>query len=234
MFTIFVVEDEEKEYSHLQQLIQRFQSLHKVEIKLVHFADPVVFLNCYHKDADCVFMDIQLPHMNGMMASKQLREKDKRVPLVFITNYVQYAIEGYAVQALDYILKPMNYYSLEAILLKLLEMKKESEEAYLIFKNRDDITKIEFDKITYIEVEKHKIKIHTLDQVYTTWGTMKDFIAKVPESFTLCNQSFLVNLKHVQSIQGNDVMVGNDRLAISRNRKAEFLNCFAAYLGAHY
>lgn len=179
-------------------------------------------------------MDIELPSINGMKASHELRKLDEKVPLIFVTNLSQFAIEGYSVHALDYILKPINYHSLLGIFFKLKTIISNNQDTYLVIKDKDEIIKLKTDEILYLEVSSHFVSVVLKDKRYRFWGTLKSYQEKLPKTFELCNQCYLVNLKHVKGIIDGYVLVEDEKLLISRNRKKTFLNSLSEYFGENY
>ena len=113
MLRIAIVEDDEKYADLLQEYLKKYGEERSEEFCCVMHKNAVVFLNNYKANYDIVFMDIDLPHMNGMTASQKLREVDKQVVLVFVTNLAQMAIKGYEVNAYDFIVKPVSYYGVQ-------------------------------------------------------------------------------------------------------------------------
>lgn len=110
---IIIVEDELIWQEKLREYLLKFSLESKIECKISIYNDGDSFLKDYKKDADLIFMDIELGKnkINGMEVSKKLREFDNNVLLIFVTNMSQFAVEGYEVDAIDFIVKPLNYYS---------------------------------------------------------------------------------------------------------------------------
>ena len=144
---IALIEDEIEEYRKFDEFINKIHLETNIEIKISYFDDPIKFISSYKYQFDVIFMDIELPNINGMKASHKLRELDENVPLIFVTNLSQYAIEGYSVKALDYILKPLNYFILKGIILKLNNIISNKEAKYLIVKDKEEMMKINVDDI---------------------------------------------------------------------------------------
>lgn len=111
MLNIAVVEDEINVSKQIESYINSFANEHRIEISISVYNNADDFLSYYKNNFDLVFMDIELPGINGMDATIKLREKDKNVMIVFVTNLMQYAVNGYSVNAYDFIVKPFNYYS---------------------------------------------------------------------------------------------------------------------------
>lgn len=231
---IALIEDEIEEYRKFDEFINKIHLETNIEIKISYFDDPIKFISSYKYQFDVIFMDIELPNINGMKASHKLRELDENVPLIFVTNLSQYAIEGYSVKALDYILKPLNYFSLKGIILKLNNIISNKEAKYLIVKDKEEMMKINVDDILYLEVSNHFVSIITKENTFKFWGTLKSYESKLPKNFVLCNQCYLVNLKHVKGIQDGFVLVGDNKLLISRNKKKVFLDSLSEYLGENF
>lgn len=111
MIHIAIVEDVKAEADLLQGCLEQYRQDNHIVFQLHFFPDADTFLQTDTHTFDIVFMDVDMPGHNGIEASRVLRETNKTIVLLFVTNLAQYAIAGYEVDALDYILKPINYYS---------------------------------------------------------------------------------------------------------------------------
>lgn len=120
MINVAIVEDEDCAANNLSEYLNTFGRQNNTEIKAERFRDAISLLTGYSGKFDIVFMDIELPEMNGMDAAKKLREIDMSVTLVFVTNMAQYAVKGYEVGAVDYIVKPVSYYDFSLKLRRIL------------------------------------------------------------------------------------------------------------------
>lgn len=109
MIHIAIVEDEEKYRKQLREYIEQYCEKSGKQIQTSFFQDGEDIIENYTADFDLIFMDIQMRFMDGMTAAREIRKLDKKVILMFITSIATYAIEGYEVDALDYILKPLSY-----------------------------------------------------------------------------------------------------------------------------
>ncbi len=109
MFRIAVVEDEESCAEKLIGFSARYSAEHEETVEAVYFKNPVLFLEQYRGEYDAVFMDIAMPMMDGMECANRLREKDEEVPLIFTTYMSQYAIRGYEVDAMEFVIKQVLY-----------------------------------------------------------------------------------------------------------------------------
>ena len=108
---VAIVEDEQIHQDTLKNYLQRYESENGVSFHIDVFANPILLLENYKPVYDLIFMDIQMPDINGMDTARRLRAMDQNVLLIFVTSLAQYAIEGYEVAAVDYILKPVQYFS---------------------------------------------------------------------------------------------------------------------------
>ena len=107
MIRIALVEDEAEVRAQLQGYVQRHTRQYGTEFAVTEFADGMELLDDYRPVYDILFLDVEMKHLDGMETARRVRELDKDVIIVFITNMAQYAIGGYAVGALDYVLKPV-------------------------------------------------------------------------------------------------------------------------------
>ena len=104
---IAIVEDEIQYVNQLENQIKKYAIDKGVEIDTTIFSDGMSFIENYKPIYDAILMDIEMPHLDGMAAASELRRVDEDVPLMFITNAPQYAISGYKVRAIDYVIKPV-------------------------------------------------------------------------------------------------------------------------------
>ena len=231
---VTIIEDNAEHARSLAGLLAAHQKLYPdCVFEIRQYSNPLKFLNEYACDADLIFLDIQMPEMDGMSAAHRIRAIDPKVMLIFTTALAQYAIAGYEVQAFDYILKPLTPDMFEAKLTRALRvLNYRQEEEWIDVSTKTETRRIAVNQVTYIEVNNHDILIHTPQQTYRHWGSLKEYEQKLAAlHFMRCNTCYLVNMKHVNCISGDDVTVGADRLAISRSRRKGFLMAFAKYKG---
>lgn len=232
MYQIAIVEDEVEYAGLLKKYLNKFGQEKNVEFQTRCFTNAISLLDNYKADYDLIFMDINMPFLNGMDAAHKLRALDSDVLLIFITNLAQYAIKGYEVDALDYILKPVSYFDFALKLSRaMLKLNKNFEHQNIVLTTTTGKVRLRLDDIYYIETSGHYLIYHTAGQkTYTQYTTMKSAAEKLEKHhFARCNNCYLVNLKYVKNIKGYTATVGNEQLQISQPRKKEFLNRFIAY-----
>ena len=161
-----------------------------------------------------------------------MRRKDDQVILIFVTRMAQLAIRGYAVRALDFLVKPVSSASFALKAGSAVSLAQSRKKKHIVVTTTEGVEKFESDEVAYIETDGHYLCFHTKRCVFRHKGAMKALqkeLADLP--FRLCNQSFLVNLSQVRSIRGDDVLAGDEWIRMSRPRKKEFLRELADYMG---
>lgn len=230
-FKVAVVEDDKAAAEKLRGFLTRYSEEHGVEFETTVYSDAVFFLFGYKPDFNCIFMDIDLPYLNGMDGALRLRESDPAVPIIFVTSLAQYAVKGYEASALDYLVKPYSYESFAMAVSRAIARAKTLEEGSVTVRNVEGAHRISFDSIYYVEVHGHRLLYHTDSGVVDVWGSMPDAEGALPsDRFCKCGASWLVNLSHVRSIKGDYVFVGGDSLKISRARKKPFIAALHEYI----
>lgn len=232
MIRIAIVEDEAESVQQLQQFLLRYQQERGCEIKTRIFTDGEEIVRSYRPEYDMILMDVQLKVMDGMTAAELIRRQDPEVIIIFITNMAQYAIRGYAVDALDYVLKPVAYFAFSQRLDRAVDRLSRRRTHYLAIPVKGGTQKLDIGQIRYLESRGHTLIFHMKREEIVSNGTMKemeDLLGKY--GFCRCNKGYLLNLEYVDGIQDGCALVGTERLLISRGRKSPFLEALANYMG---
>lgn len=230
---IALVEDEDDAADVLLGFLRRYGQEKNIDFSTSRFDNAVTFLTNYKANYDLIFMDIEMPMMKGIDAAKKLRELDKNVLLIFVTNMAQYAINGYEVSAFDYAVKPILYHDFCLKMQRVQQYLEKNKEMSVCINTEGSIVSVDLSDIKYVEVSGHKIYYHTTTGILESYGTLKKIEANFPpHNFVRANSCYLVNLKYVRSIKGfTAVMSGGDTLQISESKKKPFLQAIASYLG---
>ena len=231
MRNIAIVEDEDGAAEVLKSHIAQYAKTNGQEFSVRRFRDAVELLTDYKPLYSVVFMDIQMPHMDGMTAAMQLRALDKTVSIIFITNLVQYAQKGYEVDAIAYLLKPVSYFDFALKFKKALDVYVMSEGQAVTVSTAGGLCRVSTDKLMYVETIRHRLRYHLVDDVIEVTGALYKVEDELKAyGFLRCNQCYLVNPKFIVSVKGLSLQVGNDILLISRPRR----NAFLAELSRRY
>lgn len=232
MFKIAIVEDNRAATEKLQGYLERYAQENGEMFDIMTFEDALSFLDSYRRIYDMVFMDIELPFINGMEAAKRLREIDQQVILIFVTNMAQFAVKGYEVDALDYLVKPIHYGDFEMKLRRAVFRLKDAQEAILV-QRQSGMVRLRVQEISYIEVRGHTLIFHTDTGEISGSGTLHELEAKLKDKgFLRCNKCYLVNQRHIAAVQGYTlVMAQGEELQISRPRKKTFMSELAESMG---
>ena len=233
MVRIAIVEDEQEQADRLQSHISRYGEEHQIGTQVTVYSNVITFLEKYQAEYDIIFMDIMMPMMNGMDASRLLREKDDKVMLIFVTSMRQYALQGYDVAAADFIVKPVPYAEFTLKFTRALAKLPKSKSADLLLRTEGGFVRLSAERIRYVEVRGHHCAYHTDTAVYQQYQTMKTVEDALPkEHFARCNNFLLVNLAFVEKIDNLTVWVAGDPLPISHPRKKPFSDAFAKFAGS--
>lgn len=225
---VAVVEDDVACAELLKGYIERYCAENKLPIKIMSYSDGIDIASEYTADFDVVFLDIVMKHMDGLKTAEYIRRMDKKVIIIFVTNDTQYAVHGYSVEALSYLVKPVTYFNFSQEFCRCAEKVCSDKKDYVVFSTDKGMDRIAIDKILYIESRDHQQIINTTDRTYCVYETMKKLESKLPKGqFSRCNNCYIVNLDHVKGIHGEYVIIDGGELKISRARRKSFLEDLA-------
>ena len=233
MFRIAIAEDDEACARQLREYLDRYGRENGEELEVRWFPDGLELVEEYRPIYDLILLDIEMPHLDGMTAAQKIRRADSEVLILFITNMAKYAISGYEVEALGFMLKPVNYFSLSLKLKKAFSYLHSRAQKSLMVPTQEGMQQISASDIRYAEVADHRLQIHTAQGVYTMRGTLQELEEELEgQHFARCNKGYLVNLRHIHLIKSDRVVVaGGDELLMSRRKKEEFLLAVTEYYG---
>ena len=232
MIQVAVVEDDPAERARICSCLEFYEKTEDMRFQVSEFPTGEAFLGNYRPEFDIVLMDIQMPGMDGMETARALRRMDPTVILVFVTNMPQYAVLGYEVSALDFVLKPINKYSFALKLKRAVARTIKRQDEYIPIKAEGEIVSIRIASIQYVDMEDRHVVYHTTEGNYPEPITLKQACAKINRNyFVYCNRSFLVNLRYVSGVNKELVTVGKDELIISRPQRKAFLSALSDFIG---
>ena len=232
MYHIAIVEDEAAFAAQLQEYLEKYQEENDIRFKVSVFGDGEDILRDYQPLYDIILLDIEMPKVNGMQAAEQIREQDTDVTLMFITNMAAYAIRGYEVGALDFVMKPLNYYTFSMKLTRALKRTRQKAQQEILLTLPDGVKKLNVQQIYYVEVQNRMLSYHTEEGIFQMRGTMQSVEQMLaPYAFAKCNHWYIVNLKHVSEVRKTTAIVAGHELDVSRRNRTTFLKALTEYVG---
>ena len=233
MAKIAVVEDNDAMREQLCGFIAQYARESGRQLDVTAFADGAEIVDPYRPGFDIIFLDIEMPTLGGMPTAERIRQVDPDVVLVFVTNMAQYAIKGYEVDALDYVLKPVSYGAFCTKLSRAIQRVQRRKGGQVALQlSGGGMQLLDTGDILYLETRNRMLYYHTATQEYAVRGSLAGAEKQLAAyHFARCNQCYLVNLQYVRGVENDFVQVGDARLEISRRQKAAFMTAVASYLG---
>lgn len=223
MYRIALVEDNPGDARRLQEYLARLPDSAGA-FSVTAYATGEAFLAQAVQGFDLVFMDIELPGCSGMETARQLRRQDRQAILIFVTNMAQYAVKGYEVDALDFVVKPVSFADFAFKMKRALRALEAAAPLDITVPLPGGFRRLSAAKLRYVEVSGHQLVYHLTDETLQTRGRLADTERMLAQNgFLRCNNCYLVNPRHVVWVDGYSVKVGPDVLQISHPRRKAFL-----------
>ena len=232
MIRIAIVEAEPQYSTQLEGFVRDFSRESGLAMEVTVYSDGDELVERYKAQFDIILLDVEMPFLDGMTAAELIRRQDPEVVIIFITNMAQYAIRGYAVDAMDYVLKPVSYFAFSQRLSRAIRRMKNRQRHFFTIPVKGGALKLDAGELYYLESQGHSLIFHTAGGDHTSTGSMAQWEEKlVPLGFFRCNKGYLVNLEHVDGFQDGCALVNGEQLVVSRPRKGAFLEALAGYAG---
>lgn len=230
MLLVSIIDPSKEDVTHLSALIERYfrrsgtayvQRVYQSGMEFVRSAE----------NSDIVFLETNLEKLDGLETARIIRKLGSEAQLIFIARGAEMAIHGYSVDALDYLLKPVESAAVECALDKAVRRLSSRSCAYLALKLPNGTASISTNDITYVEVFDHNLVYHTTGGDYTVRGRLGDVYEQLDHDYFLaCNRSFIVNLRYVTEICTDHVILNGTKISVSKSHRKEIQSRFSAFM----
>lgn len=233
MYRLLIVENEPEEAEVLMRNFERYSNARGVQFRISWLKSAVEFL-CNPAEYDCLFLDIDLPGVNGMEAAQMVRVYDQATPIVFVTNLAQYALHGYEVDAVDFMVKPISYPNFCAHMDKIMRAVDNARGASMAVQTRDGTRVVELRDLELVEVKGHYLTYRLASgECLQSHGTLRGFEEDCAHPALIrVSNSAVVNAQNVVAIRGREVsLASGGTVQISHGCKKQAAVDFANYFG---
>lgn len=229
---IAVVDDDSISCQSMVNYLHRYEKEKNERFTISVSKQGKEFADHYSPMYDIILLDIQMKPMNGVEVARQVRSRDQSVVIVFITSAPQYAISGYEVGALSYLLKPLPWFAFSQEIERSIAQVRGRVEQSILINVGSQARRILLQDIVFIESVRHSSVMHTLSDRLTVTATLKELESQLSDTgFFRSNSCYLVNLAHVVGMESQDcIMSTGERLRVSRPRKRSFMTALTAYV----
>lgn len=234
MYRALIVEDDPAAADVLRAHLARYGKERGAEFAVEVLPSALELLERRPK-ADIVFLDIGLPGISGMEAAEVMRQTDPVTPIVFVTDLAQYAVRGYAVDALDFMVKPVEYEDFALRMGRAMRVMERNAERTVAIPTADGLRVVAQRDVIYVEIFRHDLCWHVAREAEPLHarGTLTAVAEELgPDRFCRISASHLINMGQLRLIRGDSVVMSNgDELPISRRRRKDALDALTRYVG---
>lgn len=231
MYRFAICDDEPADLIYIKNMIMEWGKKQHLEVDIREFPSAESFLFDYEeeKNFDALFLDIEMGEMSGVELAKKVRDQNKSIQIVFITGYMEYISEGYDVEALHYLLKPVKKEKLDEVLSRAVE-RIGMQEKVLLLQNAGETMRVPLYEIRFMEVQKNYVTIHGKED-YSMKRTLREMGKDLDERFFQTHRSYIVNLGFVKKITKSTVVLKDETIIpLARGLYEEinqaFISCF--------
>ena len=222
IISILVCDDLPEERANLIRKLRAYEQTHDAELEIETASDGAELIAKWQPGRwEIIFLDIYMPHLNGIEAARQLRKVDARCEIVFVTTSREHGMEGYALKAMDYLTKPYSQQDVDGAMDWYLKKQAEKRRE-LSVRTAEGNEDLSVGDICYIESRGHTCDIHLNGRTVCVRRSIDELSAELNDAFFRCHKSFLVNLAHTAGIDGNRFLLDSgDSVPISAAKLSE-------------
>jgi len=242
-----LVDDEAKDLAGIRDMAVRYCDERNIRCAPDCFTNAAELTNGAER-YDLIFLDIDMPGISGMEAAFRIRQAERTAAdssgetlqdtqIVFVTNMAQYAVDGYRVHALDFLVKPVEYYSFCLVMDRACRRIRQENGRRVLIRVPTGVETVAAGDILWVEVTSHYLTIHTRRGDIRTKGSLADawhMLGREAVSFFGVNRYAIVGLRHIDAVRHNCVIIEGREFPISRKLKRAFTGALAAHLGGVY
>ena len=203
------------------------QTLFYTKIQEYASSEQFLFEQAYDR-TQILFLDIEMEKMDGIALAREIRKHNRQMQIIFVTGYMEYIQEGYDVEALHYLLKPVSQEKIDSVLDRAVECLK-TADAVLLVESGGEVLRLPLKEIRFIESNRNYNIIHA-DNDYEVRGTLSELEAKLDEAFVRVGRSYLVNLNYVRRIGKTELILNTgEKLPVPRGSYKKLNEAFIKY-----
>ena len=204
-----VCDDDPRDSEYLSGLAARWAEARGIAMECRAFSSAEAFLFCYAEDKnfDLLLLDVEMPGTDGVTLAKTIRRENEAVQIVFVTGYSDYIAEGYEVEALHYLMKPVNPEKLFAVLDRAWEKHRRNARC-LNLELSGEMVRLPLYEVRYLDVHQNYVTVHS-KQDYTVKRTLAEFEAELDEQFFRVGRGMILNLKQIRRVTKKEVVLAD-------------------------
>ncbi len=228
-YEIAICDDEEKQRAYIKSLVEEWlhQTFHHAKIQEYASSEQLLFEQAYDR-TQILFLDIEMEKMDGIALAREIRRHNRQMQIIFVTGYMEYIQEGYDVEALHYLLKPVSQEKIDSVLERAVERLK-TADAVLLVECGGEVLRLPLKEIRFIESNRNYNIIHA-DTDYEMRGTLSELEGKLDEAFVRVGRSCLVNLNYVRRIGKTELILNTgEKLLVPRGSYKKLNEAFIKY-----
>lgn len=232
VYRVAICDDEQKQIETVEATLLKWGRMAGHVCQVRSFPSGEAFLFAYGEDKayDILLLDVKMRDISGIDLARRIRREDDRVEIIFLTSYFEFAGEGYDVDALHYLLKPVSEDKLMQVLTKAAE-KLAQQPPYVVITCEGSTIKLYESQILYVESFLHYLSIHTMEEEYRIKENISSFEEKLSDAFFRSHRSYLVSLRHITKISRTGVTLEGDiRLPLARGKYDEINRAYIMYV----
>jgi DNA-binding LytR/AlgR family response regulator len=229
---VAIVEDDPRQQDHLARLLHAYGQARGLPLDVTRLHDGIELVARYQPRYDLLLLDVEMPGLDGLTAAARIREHDREVAIVLVSQHAGYAAQGYGVAAAGYLLKPVDYDSLARELDRTAARMRAGAAVPVTFAAPSSPVRLGVPDIVSLEAAGRYVVVRTLAGRYHVLGPLREVEQRLEGlGFFRCHHGYLLNLRHVVAVQGSGAhLVTGQRVPVSRARKGAFLAALTDHL----